>query len=85
MSPEELYHLLHRRPFEPFRVHLTDGRVFDVRYPDMNMVGVSWVIIGVLAPGETNPDPIADHGVKVPLALISRVEPLPASPTAAPS
>ncbi len=29
MKPEELYHLLHKRPFEPFRIHLTDGRVFD--------------------------------------------------------
>src|SRR5438876_477697 len=29
MRPEHLYDLLHKRPFEPFRMYLTDGRVFD--------------------------------------------------------
>jgi hypothetical protein len=76
-----MYHLLHKRPFEPFRLHLSDGRVFDVRYPEMNMVGVTWVRIGVLAPGETDPDPIPDHTVKVPLSYIVNVEPLPVTPS----
>ncbi len=81
MQAEEMYHLLHKRPFEPFRIHLSDGRVFDIRYPHMNMVGVTWIHIGVLAPGDTDSDPIPDHTVKVPLSLISKVEPLHSLPT----
>lgn len=39
------------------------------------MVGVTWVRIGVLAPGDT--DPIPDHSDKVPLSRITKVEPWP--------
>jgi hypothetical protein len=81
MDPIELYNLLHKRPFEPFRVHVKDGRVYDVRYPHMNMVGVTWIHIGVLAPGDTDPDPIPDHTEKVFLNQISRIEMLPATPS----
>lgn len=77
MDPIELYDLLHKRPFEPFRIHVKDGRVYDVRFPEMNMVGVTWVRIGVLAPGDTDPDPIPDHSDKVPLSWITKVEPWP--------
>jgi hypothetical protein len=77
MDPIELYDLLHKRPFQPFRIHVKDGRVYDVRFPEMNMVGVSWVLIGVLAPGDTDPDPIPDHTDKVPLSWITKVEPWP--------
>jgi len=27
MDPIELYDLLHKRSFEPFRIHIKDGRV----------------------------------------------------------
>ncbi len=74
MQPEELYHLLHQQPFEPFRIHLSDGRVFDIRYPEINMVGTTWIRIGVVSPDDQSPDPIADHSIKVPLSLIKRVE-----------
>ncbi len=83
-QPEELYRMLKRQPFEPFRLHLTDGRVFDIRYPHMNMVGTTWIRIGILAPDDPDPDPVPDHTIKVPIARISRVESLatlPSSPT----
>ena len=81
MDPVTLYHMLHTEPFEPFRLHLTDGRGFDIRYSDMNVVGTTWIRIGIVAPDDKDPDPIADHSVKVPLSLISRVERLSAVPT----
>jgi hypothetical protein len=80
---EELYYRLHEEPFKPFRLHLADGRTFDVLYPRINMVGVNWIYVGVLAPGETDPDPIPDHSVKLHLDQITRVEPLPSSSPAA--
>jgi hypothetical protein len=78
MRPEDLYTLLHTRPFEPFRINLTDGRVFDIRYPKINMVGVSYVIIGIPIPNDA--DPIADHSIKIPLSLVRGVEPLAEAP-----
>ncbi len=78
MRPEDLYDRLHKRPFEPFRISLTDGRVFDIRHPKINMVGVSYIIIGIPIPND--PDPIADHSIKIPLSLVRGVEPLTETP-----
>jgi hypothetical protein len=78
MRPEDLYDRLHKRPFEPFRIYLTDGREFDVRYPKINLVGVSYIIIGIPIPND--PDPIADHSIKIPLSLVRSVEPLTETP-----
>jgi hypothetical protein len=77
VQPERLLELLRQRPFQPFRVHLTDGRVFDVRYPDMNIVGTTWLTIGIPEPNE--PDPFAQRFVDVDLPLIRQVELLPAA------
>jgi hypothetical protein len=74
VTSDELLRLLRKRPFEPFRVHLTDGRVFDIRYPEMNLVGMTFFDIGV--PEQGVEDPFADYAVNVPLDRISRIEPL---------
>ena len=34
MSPEQLRQSLRAAPFEPFRIHLADGRSFDVPHPE---------------------------------------------------
>ena len=38
MGPQDLFDLLRRRPFVPFRIFATDGRTFDVRHPDQALV-----------------------------------------------
>ena len=38
MRPEELRELLATRPFVPLRIHLTDGKSFDIRHPDNVLV-----------------------------------------------
>jgi hypothetical protein len=47
-----------RRPFQPIRIHLDDGRVFEVHEPGHMLVGVALVFIGTDIdrrgiPGET--------------------------------
>jgi hypothetical protein len=71
MEREELSRLLRQRPFQPFRVVLTDGRTFDVRYPEMNLLARLFIKIGIPEPG---PSPICDHTEFVPLSQIVRVE-----------
>lgn len=39
MTPDEINKLLTAKPFEPFRLYLTDGRTFDIRHPDFVLVG----------------------------------------------
>jgi hypothetical protein len=66
---------LKRRPFQPFRVYLTDGRIFDIRYPRMNLLAQTFIKIGI--PELSGTDPlICDHTEFVLLAQIARVEPL---------
>jgi hypothetical protein len=58
-----------------------DGRVFDVRHPEMNMVCTTFITIGI--PEANVPDPFAEHLVDVEYSLIRQIE--PGSVTAAPS
>jgi hypothetical protein len=45
MPPEELERHLH--PFTPFRIQLSTGETFDVRHPELVMVGKLSAIIGI--------------------------------------
>jgi hypothetical protein len=75
MRPEELKELLNARPFVPLRIHLTDGRVFDIYHPDRVLVLRGRVDIGVA------PDPASEILERVEhcaLLHIVRVEELPA-------
>lgn len=39
MDAEELNHKVRERPFEPFRIHVSDGKAYDVKHPEQIMVG----------------------------------------------
>lgn len=45
--PEEMLELLRARPFEQFRIYLSDGAVYDVYHPDMAIVRRTKITIGV--------------------------------------
>lgn len=80
MQPAEMLALLRKRPFEPFRVHLDDGRVFGIRYPQMNLVTEMTFIIGV--PDPNHPDPtIADRFARAAWPQITKMERLTAAAT----
>jgi hypothetical protein len=81
MRPEDLRHHLRRRPFQRFRLILTDGRTFEVRHPELAMVGQSTVAIGLARPGLD--EATSDRLVTVPLVDVLRIE--PAGSTPAPS
>ena len=79
MRPQDILDLLHRKPFEPFRLYLSDGAVFEVRHPELAMVGRSTVLVGIHAPG--TPDPVFDRFVNCSLMHITRTEPIDGSAT----
>jgi hypothetical protein len=76
MAPDELPRVLRERPFHPFRISLTDGRTLDVRHPEMVLPGRRSAVIGLPAPGET--EPLYDQRITVDLLHIVSLEPLPA-------
>ena len=74
MAPEELLAVLRERPFRPFRVALTDGRSFEVHHPEMVLPGRRTAVIGVPAPGES--EPLYDDRITVDLLHVASLEPL---------
>ena len=77
MAPNELREQLRRHPFEPFRLHVTDGAHYDILHPDSCMVGLRTTAIGVPA---TPDDFLWDRLIQVDNLHITRIEPL-ARPT----
>ncbi len=51
MRPEDLSGLLRAQPFIPFRIHMTDGKFFDIVHPEAVMLFRTHAIIGL------RPDP----------------------------
>jgi hypothetical protein len=76
MSPEELRDSLRRKPFEGFRIVLTDGATYDVRHPDLLWVGLRSAYVGLTGqPGQT----LFERAVKVDLLHITQIIPLDAA------
>jgi hypothetical protein len=76
MPLEQLLEWVRRRPFVPFRVHITDGSSYEVRHPDLIMPGARSVVIGI--PGPALPEGVYEHTALVALIHITRIEPLAA-------
>jgi hypothetical protein len=55
MKPEEFVELLEERPFVPIRLHMSNGRVHEVRHPEMAIVGEDVVALGVEQEGSDFP------------------------------
>lgn len=72
MRPEDILEILRTRPFEPFRVYLTDGAAYEIRHPDMAIVQRSKVTVAV--PGPAGPDGPAERTVNCALIHIARTE-----------
>lgn len=83
MTSEEMKDLIKRKPFQPFRVHLHDGRHYDVVNPEFNLVSRRMILIDF--PDPEGKHPFADDGEYVDLDLIKSVEMLPSPAAPGPS
>jgi len=79
MRAEELTELLRTRPFVPLRIHMTDGRTYDIYHPDHVLVLRQRVDVGLQPDPATN---VLERVEPCSLLHIARVEELP-PPTAA--
>ncbi len=76
MAPADILQYLRKRPFDPFRVQVSDGTVYDVRHPELVMVGLRSISIGVPSPAEQN-QPVYEHVETVSLQHVVKLLPLP--------
>lgn len=74
MAPEELQAALHRQPFVPFRLTLTEGSTYEVRHPELCMAGRRSAVVGLQKPG--NSGLLFDHSVTFDLLHVVKLEPL---------
>ena len=49
MPPRDLLEALRRRPFVPFRIHVSEGATFEIRHPEMMLLGLASVTIAIPA------------------------------------
>jgi hypothetical protein len=73
MPPQDLLVMIRKRPFVPFRVHVSDGTVYEIRHPELVMTGLGSAVIGV--PSDPN-QPLYERTETVALRHIVRLEPL---------
>jgi hypothetical protein len=76
MFPDDLFAALRRRPFEPFRIQVSDGTTYDVQHPELVMVGLGAIIVGVPATGKDIP--VYQRTETVALSHIVKLLPLAA-------
>ena len=70
---EEIRRRLRRQPFEPFCICLSDGKRFEVRHPELLLLGNSALILGVAVDPEKKE---YDRAIDIDLFHIVRLEPL---------
>jgi hypothetical protein len=77
MSHDDLKTRVDQRPFMPFRVIVTEGGSYDIRHPELFMLGKRSAVIGIAG----NPaDTTFDTSVIVDLLHIVRLEMLDKQP-----
>ena len=78
MTHEELQAAARRQPFKPFRVVLTTGATYDIRHPDLILVGRRSAILGIVnKPNGT----VYDRTLNVDLLHVVGIEELPVHPS----
>src|SRR3954467_11844384 len=73
MSPKVLKAILKKQPFEPFRIVQSDGTGYDINHPDLLLIGVREVVVGL--PAKSDPE-LFERLLTLDLLHVIRTEPL---------
>ncbi len=71
MTPKKVLDYVAAEPFRPFRMRMASGQSFDIRHPEMILVGRSSVRVYTITESEEN-----EKWHDVPLMLMETIEPL---------
>lgn len=72
MRPEDLREKLKKQPFQPIRLFLSDGAFYDIRHPDLMLVGRTEIVVGLTGGNGDLPERFASID---PIHVV-RVEPI---------
>lgn len=72
MRPNDIRAQLRKQPFEPLRLFVSDGATYDIRHPELAMVGQTEVIIAT----EVGKDDLPARFGFVDPIHITRIEPI---------
>ncbi len=75
MSPNDIREKLNRQPFQPLRVHVSDGAAYELRHPGDAAVSQMEMYIGI-EPDDTG---IPTRAIYIDTRHVTRIEPLPGS------
>jgi hypothetical protein len=59
---DRILELLKQRPFQPFRIHLSNGNTYVVRHPEQVMMGPAQMVVGIAAHDAPNYE-VADFAI----------------------
>jgi hypothetical protein len=77
VPPEDLLAHLRKQPFEPFRIRMVDGAAYQIRHPDVVLVGRRTITLGLARSGE--PRLPYERTETAALLHITRLEPIESS------
>jgi hypothetical protein len=77
IRPQEIRDLLKKQPFRPFRIHMSNGKSYDVQHPELALVTRSEIVVSQPVPGSADPMGEGIHLVSV--LHINSIEILPKS------
>jgi hypothetical protein len=80
MPSNDLLQALRRRPFIPFLIHVSDGTTYEIRHPELVMVGIASAIVGMPPAGQAQPP--YERFETVDLRHIVRLAPMSTNPAA---
>ena len=75
MPTQEVLNLFRRQPFEPFRIYVSDGKIYEISHPELVLPGLASAVIGIPT-DPAHPDLYGQTEI-VTLRHVTRLEPLP--------
>ena len=79
MDTQSVYNWLHKEPFVPFRISMSNGRVFEVVAPELALLSRTDLLFG--QPDPDFPVPIMKNATWIALSHINSIEPISVSST----
>lgn len=77
MPCKDLANRLKQKPFNPFRIIVSEGATYDIRHPEQIMIARDSVTVGI--PSES--DEFYETTSLIDLIHVARLEPIPSSAT----
>ncbi len=76
MTGAEVLAIIRETPFDPIRIHLSDGKTHDVYHPDQVLVLQRLLYIGMRSPGNADSTDPPDIAARVDTYHITQITPL---------